>query len=155
MAKENHQKVKEIFNAALQKEPAERGEFLKQMCVDNEELRAEVESLLSSYGGAESFMETPAVGEIDERHQLTNGQTFEHYEIIKQIGTGGMGEIYLAHDTNLNRNVALKLLPAELTDDPDRLKRFEQEAFAVSALSICCSTTAGTLWRSQPSIAKD
>ena len=137
MAERDHQKIKDIFNAALRKVPSERGGFLDQMCGDNEELRGEVESLLSSYRDAGSFMESPAVGSVaeTENYQLTKGQKFEHYEIIEQIGIGGMGEIYLADDTNLNRNVALKLLPSELTDDQDRLKRFEQEAFAVSALN--------------------
>jgi len=110
MILEEHNKVKKIFNSALQKEPAERRKFLDEMCDGDEELRSEVESLLSSYGSAESFMETPAVGKVTEKHQLTNGQEFVHYEVIFPIGSGGMGEIYLAHDLNLNANPWLNFL---------------------------------------------
>jgi len=151
MAKEDDKKIKEIFNAALRKESSERREFLNQMCSGNKPLRDEVESLLSSYDNAESFMETPAVAAIPEaeNYQLTKGQKFEHYEVISQIGAGGMGEIYLAHDTNLNRKVALKLLPTELTGDPDRLKRFQQEAFAVSALNHPCILTIHEFGKSE------
>ena len=57
------------------------------------------------------------------------------YKIVALIGSGGMGEVYRAHDTRLRRDVALKTLPASFTNDPDRLRRFEQEARAVAALS--------------------
>jgi len=67
--------------------------------------------------------------------ELSANTTLSHYRIVSKIGAGGMGEVYLAEDTTLNRKVALKLLPVELTDHKDRLKRFEQEAQAVSALN--------------------
>ena len=57
------------------------------------------------------------------------------YKIVALIGSGGMGEVYRAHDTRLRRDVALKILPASFTNDPDRLRRFEQEARAVAALN--------------------
>jgi serine/threonine-protein kinase len=63
------------------------------------------------------------------------GSRFNHYELLSQLGKGGMGEVYLAEDTRLRRKVALKLLPAEFTADADRLRRFEQEALATSALN--------------------
>ena len=59
----------------------------------------------------------------------------DHYEILSPLGKGGMGEVYLAHDARLGRNVALKLLPAEFTQAADRVRRFEQEAKAASALN--------------------
>src|SRR4030095_16547770 len=62
-------------------------------------------------------------------------QTISHYRIIKKLGAGGMGEVYLAEDTKLRRKVALKLLSADIVKNEDRLRRFEQEAFAASALS--------------------
>ena len=64
-----------------------------------------------------------------------NDRQFGNYRIIRKIGAGGMGEVYLAHDTNLDRKVALKLLPPKFTNDPQHLQRFEQEARAASALN--------------------
>jgi eukaryotic-like serine/threonine-protein kinase len=66
---------------------------------------------------------------------LTPGASLGQYVIRSLLGSGGMGEVYLAHDTKLHRNVALKLLPAELSNDPERLRRFELEARSASALN--------------------
>src|SRR5262252_5432975 len=65
----------------------------------------------------------------------TMSNSIAHYEILEKLGAGGMGEVYLARDTRLGRKIALKLLTAELTTDADRLRRFEQEARAASALN--------------------
>ena len=66
---------------------------------------------------------------------LTTNSTISHYRITKKIGAGGMGEVYSAFDTRLNRQVALKLLPTDFARDEDRVRRFEQEARATSALN--------------------
>jgi serine/threonine protein kinase len=140
MADENWQKVREVFDSALRQKPEERRRFVDEVCGEDKTLLAEVESLLLSLGSAESFMETPAVAKVAEaieaetRH-LEKGQTFGHYEIVEQIGEGGMGEVYLAKDTRLNRQVALKLLAWHITSDKNRVSRFRQEAFATSALN--------------------
>ena len=63
------------------------------------------------------------------------GETIFHYRIIKKVGAGGMGEVYLAEDTRLHRKVALKILPSELAANKDRMRRFEQEATAAAALN--------------------
>ena len=139
-------KVKEIFEGALAQPSAQRAAFLAGVCDGDEVLRREVESLLSSYDHAGSFMQAPAVEAAAESLvglarspadglSLTAGQTINHYEILSTIGKGGMGEVYLAHDTHLARKVALKLLPTEFTQDPHRIQRFQQEARAVSALN--------------------
>src|SRR5687768_9162955 len=66
---------------------------------------------------------------------IASGARFERYEILSLIGRGGMGEVYVALDTRLGRKIALKLLPAQYTQDADRVRRFEQEARAASALN--------------------
>ncbi len=67
--------------------------------------------------------------------EIEANTTLSHYRIVKQIGAGGMGEVYLAEDTKLDRRVALKILPAEFAADRERARRFEQEAFAASSLN--------------------
>ena len=69
------------------------------------------------------------------------GETLSHYEIVEKIGEGGMGEVYRAHDTKLGREVAIKLLPAEFSQDKDRLLRFEREAKLLAALNHPCIAT--------------
>ena len=66
---------------------------------------------------------------------LRSGTRLGPYEILALLGAGGMGEVYRARDTRLGRDVAIKVLPAEFASDPDRLRRFEQEARAVAALN--------------------
>ncbi len=140
MADSSWQKVREIFDSALRRAPDERRKFVNEACGANTALSAEVESLLSSLDSAESFMETPAVAKVAdviavETKKLERGSRFGQYEIIEQIGEGGMGEVYLARDSRLNRKVALKLLAAHITEDKNRVSRFRQEAFATSALN--------------------
>src|SRR6266478_8451792 len=70
-----------------------------------------------------------------EAMELISGTRLGRYEIKSQLGAGGMGEVYLAQDTKLDRKVALKILPAEVAAHPGRMKRFVQEAKAASALN--------------------
>ena len=108
-------------------------------------LRAEVESLLDSLTSAESFLETPAVIQVTEstrqgENRLTDGEMLLHYQIQKLLGSGGMGEVYLARDTRLNRNVAIKLLRASFVPDADANRRLLREARAAALLehaNIC------------------
>ena len=82
-----------------------------------------------------SLFETPASDLAAEFLAKDQKAKIAHYQILKKIGSGGMGEVYLAEDTRLNRKVALKLLPPEFTNDQDRIRRFEREARAVTALN--------------------
>jgi eukaryotic-like serine/threonine-protein kinase len=134
------ERIEEIFCAALDQEPDEVAKFLDTACEGDELLRRKVESLLTSYQRSGDFIETPVVGpatKIIENGQadLLVDQTFGHYKIFKRIGTGGMGEVYLATDVTAGRKAALKLLPMRFTGDAERLKRFQQEAHAVVALN--------------------
>lgn len=132
--------VERLYHDALERAAEERGAFLREACGGDEELRREVESLLALEDKAKDFIENPALevaGELmaDGQPGLVAGQALNHYTIIELLGAGGMGEVYLAEDTRLKRRVALKVLPAELTANRDRLRRFEQEAQAASALN--------------------
>ena len=141
MKAERWQKVEEIYHSTLEKEPDERPTFLSAACAGDEELRREVESLLAYEDRAREFIETPAL-EVTAKmmanesvHTIEAGQTIRQYRIRAALGAGGMGEVYLADDTRLGRRVALKFLPQQLTQDKIHLRRFEQEARAVAALS--------------------
>ena len=139
MTPERWQQVKAIFNSAIQYGPDQRYSFLSKACSGDDELRNEVESLIASHEMSGKFMDDPAYrGEswlVEEKTELVPGQTIASYRIVSFLNRGGMGEVYLAEDQRLNRKVALKLLPASFTKDSDRLRRFEQEARAVSALN--------------------
>ena len=134
------QTIEEIYRAALDQEPDKVARFLETTCEGDELLRRKVEALLASRQRVGSFIETPAVDvatRIIENQQADSlvGRTFGHYKIFKRIGTGGMGEVYLATDITAGRKAALKLLPLRFTGDAERLKRFQQEAHAVVALN--------------------
>jgi len=134
------QTVEEIFHAALDQESDRVGVFLDATCEGDEVLRRKVEALLASHQRAGSFIETTVAGiatKIIENEQadLLVGQTIGHYKISKRIGTGGMGDVYLATDVTAGRKAALKLLPTRFTSDAQRLKRFQQEARALVGLN--------------------
>jgi eukaryotic-like serine/threonine-protein kinase len=140
MTSERWQQVDEIFQAAIELKAEERPAFVERACAGDEELRREVESLITADEQGLSFVDEPAfqlaagllaTGEPE----LAEGQTLGHYEVAGLIGRGGMGEVYLAKDKLLNRRIALKLLPADYTRNKDRLRRFQQEAQAASALN--------------------
>src|SRR5215468_8799119 len=140
MTPSRFQTIEEIFLAALEQEPEGLSAFLDTACEGDAVLRREVETLLASDQRAGGFIEGSTIGlatKIIENRQADSllGQTIGHYKISEPIGTGGMGEVYLATDVVAGRKAALKLLPVQFTHDPDRLKRFQQEAHAVVALN--------------------
>jgi serine/threonine protein kinase/Tol biopolymer transport system component len=140
MTPERWQQVKEIFNSAIAHRAEERSLFISRACSGDDELRSEVESLIASHEESGSFIDKPAFEAAasllaNEKAELKSGQTIGSYEVLSFLSRGGMGEVYLAEDKRLGRKVALKLLPASFTTDQDRLRRFEQEARAASALN--------------------
>ncbi|HEY6120780.1 MAG TPA: protein kinase [Pyrinomonadaceae bacterium] len=140
MKLEQWQEINQLFHSALKCEPGQRAAFLDQACTDKESIRKEVEGLIAAHDVAGSFIEAPAFAvaaemlTIDQLQSLV-GHSFGPYGIIAALGAGGMGEVYLAHDTRLGRKVALKLLPTAFTMDEERVRRFQQEARAASALN--------------------
>ena len=140
MKPERFEQVDQILQAALDRDRSEREAFLDEACAGDTVLRSEVEALISSDEEAGSFIETPAfelAAEMmaGEQSKIAAGQAIGPYQVATSLGSGGMGDVYLAHDSRLDRKVALKLLPAYFTRDEQRLKRFQQEARAVSALN--------------------
>jgi serine/threonine protein kinase/Tol biopolymer transport system component len=140
MTPERWQQVKQIFQSAIERPHSERDGFISEACADDRELRSEVESLISSHDQAGDSIQAVAVEAAIEL--LANdpagtivGKRIGNYEVLSPIGHGGMGEVFLARDTSLGRKVALKLLRGEFTQNEDRLRRFQQEARAASALN--------------------
>src|SRR5215470_15117782 len=140
MTPERWLQVKQIFQSAIECPLDERAAFLGRACAGDPNLRSEVESLISSHNQAGDSIEALAVEAAtdmiaDDQASSIIGKRIGHYQVLSHIGRGGMGEVFLAHDTKLGRKVALKLLRSEFTRDQDRLRRFQQEARAASALN--------------------
>ena len=138
MNPERWQQLKQIFQSALERNPAERSAFLSQACADDPALRSEVESLIASHdqaGDSIEAMAAEAATEMLADDRAIVGKQIGHYQVLNRIGRGGMGEVFLAQDATLGRKVALKLLRAEFTGDQERLRRFRQEARAASNLN--------------------
>src|SRR5213593_3204202 len=140
MTPERWQQLKQIFQSALERNPAERSAFLSQACADDPLLRSQVESLIASHkqaGDSIEAMAAEAATEMLDDDQAVSivGKQISHYQVVSRIGRGGMGEVFLAHDTSLGRKVALKLLRSDFTRNEERLRRFRQEARAASALN--------------------
>jgi len=127
--------VEQIFHQAIQRQPEQRAAFLAQTCAGDQTLLNEVNSLLNSFGEDDSFFEVSASTLAAEMFGSLVGETIGPYEVLSELGSGGMGTVYLAQDARLGRKIALKLLPPQFTNDKDRLRRFQQEARAASALN--------------------
>ena len=126
--------IEDLLQQALDRAPGERADLLRRRCGGDVALLADVQALLDRETQARSFMESPAVTQLYERSTAVPSQ-ISHYRIEGRLGSGGMGDVFKANDEKLRRVVALKLLPVEFTSDPQRIKRFEQEALAASRLN--------------------
>ena len=133
----DRQHLKEVF-AGVRALPAERRPaYLAEACGGNEALRQEVESLAGVGRARQDFLETPAAVQAQDAFAARSleGQRIGLYQIEAWIGAGGMGEVYKALDTKLNRHVAIKVLLPAVADDPDRLARFTREAQVLASLN--------------------
>lgn len=139
----NHERWKQVdrlFQAALERSPEDRDSFLNDACKDDSALRKEIESLLSCDEKAGDFIQSPAIEAVPnlimtDQRAAHPGQIIDHYRIVSHIGSGGMGEVYLATDIRMGRKAALKLLVPAFTGIEGRLRRFQQEARAILALN--------------------
>ena len=132
--------VDRLFDAALEREPHERAAFLDHACADDEPLRREIESLLAHASAAGDFLAGPAlelVGRVpaERRDPSLVGRQLGPHRILSLLGIGGMGEVYRAHDSTLDRDVAIKILPRPFTTDPERRARFDREARLLASLN--------------------
>ncbi len=140
MNPERWQQIETLYHAALDHPSTERAVWLADACATDKTLRGEVEKLLAMNAEANSFLATPAL-EVEAKKLAAEGTPrimetqIGNYQILSELGAGGMGEVYRARDPRLDREIAIKLLPAIFAMDADRLRRFEQEARATSALN--------------------
>lgn len=140
MTPERWQEIEAVLQGALDRPPPERASFLDEVCGVDDELREEANSLIDAYDEAGDFIEEPAIARdahvlVGGDHDQNIGQEIGPYRIMERLGAGGMGEVYLAQDSRLNRLVALKILPPYFASDDARLRRFQSEARAASALN--------------------
>jgi serine/threonine protein kinase len=139
MTPERWRKIEEVYHAALEVHEEQQAAYLKEACAEDSDLRREVQSLLAQGETTDRFLETPALeGAKTFRENPSKsfiGRQLGSYDVISLIGAGGMGEVYQARDTRLRRDVAIKILPRDRVADPERKKRFLQEARAASALN--------------------
>src|SRR5258705_3667854 len=135
-------KIREVFDAALDRPLDQRADFLEFACAGDEEVQRRVEAMLAADEQEDLLIDRPAYKAVTTIHpsilgedsQSFSGEMIGDYRLIKELGRGGMGTVYLAYDTRLGRQAALKLLPSRFVS-PDRVRRLEREARSASALN--------------------
>ncbi|QQS47564.1 MAG: serine/threonine-protein kinase [Acidobacteriota bacterium] len=140
MTPDKWEQVKEIYHDALELEPAERKSFLDRACLGDSEMRREVESLIAANDKAGDFIVSNALKDaakimVADEPRIFIGRDLGNYRIVSHLGSGGMGDVYLARDLKLGREVAIKTIPPAYAQDEERLKRLENEARAAASLN--------------------
>ena len=152
-AGEQWPRIKEIVGAALEREPSERGAFLDQVCVRDPQLRAEVESLLAAHDEADSLFSSEHPESNAMSDAASGARAIGPYQLIRELGTGGMGQVWLAEQTQpVRRRVALKLIRAGLYDS-SVVHRFQSERQSLALMdhpAIAKIFDAGATLQGQP-----
>ena len=151
MTPDRWEQINRLYYAALEVETKERVQFLEESCQGDSEMRKEVETLLAMHEKAGEFLDQPAIEvvarQVSEEPPSLVGRQLGPYQIMGLLGSGGMGEVYKAKDTRLNRTVAIKVIPKHLTERKDLRLRFEREARALAGLNhpnICAVYDIGS-----------
>ena len=137
MTPEEWGRFKETFYAALELDPGKRAAYLDHVCGHDPRMRGELESFIASHEQLGSFIEPVAPGLADWAEPIPSaswmGRLVGHYQVLEEIGRGGMGQVYKAQDTKLGRLVALNFLPPDSVVSAETLERFQREAHAASS----------------------
>src|SRR5262245_729120 len=120
-------RVDKILQDALELEPHERAQFLEQVCPNDPSIKREVETLIRSFEAAGNYWESPGRSLV--------GNVFGTFKVKTLVGKGGMGEVYVAWDAKLKRDVAIKVLPDEFSSNTERVLRFQREAEVLASLN--------------------
>lgn len=162
MTPDRWDKISEIYANALEITPGERPDYIATVCGDDEEVRREVESLLIADMNAGNFIAEPIMREVapilaGNGPANLIGNTIRQYRIDALIGKGGMGEVFLATDLTLQRQVAIKMLPEELAADETYIERFRTEAKAAATLNHPNAATIYSVeeWEGRPMITME
>jgi len=131
MQPDRFRRIRNLFEIALDHDPAFRDTYLQGACQGDPDLYADVSRLLAAHDEGRSWVD----GEREATVHPEVGSTLGAYEIVGLLGVGGMGEVYRARDAVLNREVAIKVLPRRVSRNPERNRRFRQEAQTLAALN--------------------
>lgn len=135
MTPERWQVIKDIVSSTLEMPRAEQSAYVARSCASDDELRREVESLLAASSGADTLPSARAAIAATAEHSILEHALGQQYEIVRSLGRGGMGSVYLARERALERFVAIKVLRADLSEIAEGRERFRREARIVAQLS--------------------